>query len=235
VRPPLDADAARRVERVLARRKTAAFVLEPVGIATGEGLPSPEFDERVRAACRRTGTVFVADEVATGFGRTGRRFASEHHDLRPDAMCLAKSLSGGHAGIGAVLVSARLAEAMPEGGFWSTYGWHPLSVTAALAWTDVWLRRERETLENVERASRWLVRRLEAMDFGRPHEVRAVGLAIAVEIDGGDAEAVADRAREEGVLVQGDEEGLLRILPALDLDPETAREGMDRLERALAR
>ena len=76
---------------------------------------------RVRGACRKHGTLFVADEVATGFGRTGKLFASEHFDLDPDVLCLAKAITAGYAPMGATIVTDEVARAAGVG-FYSTYG-----------------------------------------------------------------------------------------------------------------
>lgn len=130
VDPPLDDRAAEKVEWLLKGEKVAAFVMEPVVCNLGVLVPSQEFMTRVREACRKSGTLFVADEVATGFGRTGKLFASEHFGVEPDIMCLAKAITGGYAPMGATVVTAEVAEAAGVG-FYSTYGWHPLSVAAA--------------------------------------------------------------------------------------------------------
>src|SRR6187402_2069809 len=87
-------------------------------------IPEKDTIRRIRDLCRRYGTLFIADEVACGFGRTGRLFASEHFDLDPDMLCVAKAMSGGLAPIGAVIATAPIATSMEEneGTFYSTYG-----------------------------------------------------------------------------------------------------------------
>ena len=136
VEPPLDDRAADRVERLLKGEKVAAFVMEPVVCNLGVLIPSKEFMARVRGACRKHGTLFVADEVATGFGRTGKLFASEHFDLDPDVLCLAKAITAGYAPMGATIVTDEVAKAAGVG-FYSTYGWHPLSVSGGARQPEV--------------------------------------------------------------------------------------------------
>ena len=135
IAPPLDAKALRRIEQRLKRRDVAAFVMEPISINLGVLIPEKDAIRRVRDLCSRYGTLFIADEVACGFGRTGRLFACEHFDLDPDMLCVAKAMSGGLAPIGAVIATAPIATSMEEneGAFYSTYGWHPRSVAAAIA------------------------------------------------------------------------------------------------------
>ena len=134
IEQPLDRKAASKVEAMLRKRDVAAFVIEPISINQGVVIPDGEFIRRVRAACARTGTLFIADEVACGFGRTGRLFASEHFVLKPDILCLAKAITGGASGMGAMIAAAPVAKSLEEdGNAYSTYGWHPLSTEAALA------------------------------------------------------------------------------------------------------
>ena len=121
IAPPLDAKALRRIEQRLKRRDVAAFVIEPISINLGVLIPEKDAIRRVRDLCRRYGTLFIADEVASGFGRTGRLFACEHFDLDPDMLCVAKAMSGGLAPIGAVIATAPIAKSMEEndGAFYS--------------------------------------------------------------------------------------------------------------------
>src|SRR5438874_3334919 len=135
IEPPLDAKALKNIERRLQRRDVAAFVMEPISINLGVLIPEQGFMSELQRLCRRYGTLLVTDEVATGFGRTGRMFACEHFDLQPDIMCVAKALSGGLGGIGAVIATPPVAKSMEDKGgmFYSTYGWHPRSVDVAIA------------------------------------------------------------------------------------------------------
>ena len=114
IAPPLDAKAQRRIEQRLKRRDVAAFVMEPISINLGVLIPEKDAIRRVHDLCRRYGTLFIADEVACGFGRTGRLFASEHFDLEPDMLCVAKAMSGGLAPIGAVIATTPIATSMEE-------------------------------------------------------------------------------------------------------------------------
>jgi len=111
--------------------ETAAVILEVVqgegGVIPGDG----EYLRGVQALCRERGALFIVDEVQTGFGRTGRMFAGQHYDLRPDLMCVAKSIAGGLP-MGAVLIGSRVGE-LPKKVHGSTFGGNPLSCAAALA------------------------------------------------------------------------------------------------------
>jgi 4-aminobutyrate aminotransferase-like enzyme len=234
VDPPLDDRSAEKVERLLKGEKVAAFVMEPVVCNLGVLVPSQEFMSRVREACRKSGTLFVADEVATGFGRTGKLFASEHFDVEPDIMCLAKAITGGYAPMGATVVTAEVATEAGVG-FYSTYGWHPLSVAAALANLKHWGKHKETILTNVEAQGDYFRTRLTGMKFAEQGSVRVKGLAVGVEFgeESGYASKLVDRCREAGLLVSADEDNLLTMFPALTIDREVARQGLDIMEACL--
>src|ERR1043165_6385444 len=109
IEPPLDHKALSKVETLLKRRDVAAFIMEPIICNLGAVVPEIEFVRGVRKLCTRYGTLFIADEVATGFGRAGKRFGCEHFDLEPDILCMAKAITGGYAGLGAVITTAKVA------------------------------------------------------------------------------------------------------------------------------
>jgi 4-aminobutyrate aminotransferase-like enzyme len=232
--PPLDARAAAKVETLLRGREVAAFVMEPVACNLGVLVPEPEFMERLAALCKRYGTLLVADEVATGFGRTGKLFACEHFDLEPDVLCLGKAITGGYAGMGATVLTAEVADSVAdEVDAWSTYGWHPRSVAAALANLRYLVEHRDRLLADVVSMGEYFERRLGAMSFADDAEVRVKGLAIAVELgDETYVERVGRKARDRGLLLSAEGDTLM-LLPALTIDRATAAEGLDILERCL--
>ncbi len=134
IEPPLDRKALGKVETLLKKRDVAAFIMEPIICNLGAVVPEREFIRGVRKLCTRYGTLFIADEVATGFGRTGKLFACEHFDIEPDVLCIGKAVTGGYGGLGAVITTSGIAKAVKEDfGLYSTYGWHPRAVSVALA------------------------------------------------------------------------------------------------------
>ena len=173
------------LERALRSRDVAAFVVEPI---QGKGVNIPD-DGYLRGAlelCRKYGTLFVADEIQTGLGRTGRFLAVEHWGIEPDMVLLAKALSGGHVPVGAVLtrkwifdkVFNRMDRAVVHG---STFSKNDLAMAAGIATLDV---IENEGLiDNAERTGRRLLESFTHM-AGRHElikEVRGKGLLIGVE------------------------------------------------------
>jgi acetylornithine/succinyldiaminopimelate/putrescine aminotransferase len=234
LKPPLDAGALDRLETRLKRRDVAALIMEPIAMNLGVLIPETDFMEGLVPLCHRYGTLLILDEVATGFGRTGKLFASEYYDVRPDMMTIAKAATGGAAGIGGLLVREELAETLEEtGNVYSTYGWHPLSVDVAIANVRWVKRNQSHLLRQVERTSSYFAQRLRAMSFEKQPEFRWRGLAIAADVrDEKYAERVANRCRARGLLLDA-QDGVLLMLPALNVDRRTAKAGLDILEACL--
>jgi acetylornithine/succinyldiaminopimelate/putrescine aminotransferase len=232
IEPPLDRKAADKIETQLKKRDVAAFIMEPISINLGVLIPDHEFISRVQQLCRRYGTLFIADEVATGFGRTGTLFASEHFELEPDIMCLAKAITGGCGAMGAMATTQAVARSMEKNGnFYSTYGWHPLSAEAAIASIRYMTKHRKRLLGNVQRMSNYFRTRLSAIEFKHPAKLHIRGLAIGVDVEKEDyATKLQERARDEGLLFSIEESRLL-LLPALNVEQEAAKDGLDILER----
>jgi acetylornithine/succinyldiaminopimelate/putrescine aminotransferase len=232
---PLDVKALRRIEQRLKRRDVAAFIMEPISINLGVLIPAKDIIQRVRDLCRRYGTLFIADEVACGFGRTGRVFACEHFDLDPDVLCLAKAMSGGLAPIGAMIATTPIAKSMEEndGTFYSSYGWHPRSVAAAIATLRDLKANRRRLLGGVAEMSEYFRVRLLQLEFERPAAVRIQGLAIGIDVGDEDyADAIHDKCRRNGLLVSTEGSTVL-LRPSLAIDKRTAARGLDMLARSI--
>jgi acetylornithine/succinyldiaminopimelate/putrescine aminotransferase len=235
IAPPLDAKALGRIEQRLKRRDVAAFIMEPISINLGVMIPEKDVIRGVRDLCRRYGTLFVADEVATGFGRTGRVFACEHFDLDPDMLCVAKAMSGGLAPIGAVIATAPVAKSMEEneGTFYSTYGWHPRSVAAAIATLRDLKKNRTRLFAGVAEISELFRVRLLQLEFEQPATVRIQGLAIGIDVGSEDyADAIVEKCRRNGLLVSTEGSTVL-LLPSLVIDRRTASRGLDILARSI--
>jgi ornithine--oxo-acid transaminase len=173
------------LEQALASKQIAAFIVEPI---QGKGVHVPD-DGYLRAAaelCRKHGAMFIVDEIQTGLGRTGRFLAIEHWGVEPDMVMLAKSLSGGHVPVGAVLtrkwvfekVFNRMDRAVVHG---STFGKNDLAMAAGIATLDV-LESER-LIENADKQGTRLMQSLTAMmdRYELLKDVRGKGLMIGVE------------------------------------------------------
>jgi acetylornithine/LysW-gamma-L-lysine aminotransferase len=195
--------------------ETAAVILEVVqgegGVIPGDG----EYLREVQALCHERGALFIVDEVQTGFGRTGRMFASQHHDLRPDLMCVAKSIAGGLP-MGAVLISPRVGD-LPKKVHGTTFGGNPLACAAALA-TIRYIESEKLPQQAAELGAR-LIDSLKAIPSPLVREVRGLGLMIGVELKGKAAPYLAALA-ERGVLALSAGATVMRFLPPLVISAE---------------
>lgn len=177
-----DAD---RLEEEVSRGDVAAFVVEPI-IGHGVFIPPDDFLPRAREICSRYGTLFIADEVQTGLGRTGKLFACEHWNVAPDIMTISKSLSGGYCPIGAILyprkvfekVFSSLDRCMVHS---TTFGQNDLAAVCGLITLEV--IRDEGLIENSARVGAYLTDRLRALAgrYELVSEVRGRGLMIAVE------------------------------------------------------
>jgi adenosylmethionine-8-amino-7-oxononanoate aminotransferase len=180
--------------------------------------------------CHRYGTLVIADEVACGFGRTGKMFACEHFDLEPDLMCLAKALTSGVAPLATTLATEDVAR-HAELHFYATFGWHPLAVEAAIATVRYWQRHGEDLLDNIEQRGNE-IRKLELPDDA---ELRISGLAVGIDLGDEDrVERITQRCRKEGLLVAADGE-TLSLFPALTIDEDTLADGLRILQRLITR
>jgi adenosylmethionine-8-amino-7-oxononanoate aminotransferase len=234
IEPPLDRKALGKVETLLKKRDVAAFIMEPILCNLGAVVPDDEFIRGVRKLCTRCGTLFIADEVATGFGRTGKLFACEHFDLEPDVLCMAKAITGGYGGLGAVITTSKIANAIKDDfGLYSTYGWHPRGVAVALANVRYLMRHRTQLLRNATDLGQYFRTRLAQMRFKGKATVRGKGFAIGIEVKNEDyASEVGDACRENGLLVSA-EADVLMLFPALTITRQTAERGLDIFEKSL--
>ena len=214
--------------------RTAAIIAEPI---QGEGRhpadvarPSPQ---AINEVCRRTGTLFIADEVQTGLGRTGHPFYSQALGLAPDLISVGKALGSG-VPVGAALVSERVAQAISPGDHGSTYGGNLLATRAAAFFLEQLM--DHGLLEHVKtrrRALRAPAARARAAASGRSTEVRGAGLMCGLQLRI-DATVVIDEARNRGLLVNRTDEKVVRMLPPLTIASGELDRAVDILDGVLA-
>jgi len=229
IKPPLNEESLKKLEVRLKGRDIAAFIMEPISINLGVLIPEMRFMQGLQRLCKRYGTLIIADEVATGFGRTGKLFACEHFNLRPDIMCMAKAVTGGLGGMGATLMTAAVAKSMEkDGSFYSTYGWHPRSADLAIAAVHYLNKHKDRLLRNAARLSDYFAERLSQMPFKQRATIRVKGLAIGIDLEDEDyASELHQRCRRRGLLFSHEGGSTLLLLPALKMERSVAQEGLD--------
>ncbi|MGO4762089.1 4-aminobutyrate--2-oxoglutarate transaminase [Cupriavidus sp. 2KB_3] len=224
-------------------RRVAAMIFEPVQGEGGFNVAPPEFVRMLRAICDEHGILLIADEVQTGFGRTGKLFAMEHYDVAPDLTTMAKSLAGGMP-LSAVCGRAEIMDAPSPGGLGGTYAGNPLAVASALAVLDV-LETENLIARGAALGQR-LTERLNSLKPRVPQiaEVRGIGAMVAMEFRRADGSPDADftrdvqnRALEKGLLLLscGVYGNVIRFLFPLTIEDAVMDEGLDILAEVLTR
>lgn len=225
----------------------AAIIIEPVQGEGGFYQASASFMAALRALCDEYGMLLIADEIQTGFARTGRMFGIEHSGVRPDLMTIAKSMAGGFA-IAGVVGKAEIMDAPAPGGLGGTYGGPPMACAAGLAVLDV--IAEERLCERADQIGTLIKTRLTELKRSNSlsciGDVRGPGAMIALElVKGGDADQpdadltralVVDCAKEGLILLScGIRSNVIRFLVPLTASDELVNEGLDVLERNLVR
>ncbi|MCQ9618141.1 4-aminobutyrate--2-oxoglutarate transaminase [Paenalcaligenes niemegkensis] len=223
-------------------KNVAAIILEPVQGEGGFNVCPPEFMKHLREVCDEHGILLVADEVQTGFGRTGKLFAMEHYDVHADLTTMAKSLAGGMP-LSGVCGRAEIMDAPAPGGLGGTYAGNPLAVASALAVIDV--IKDEDLLARGNELGKRLQERLKAIakDVKNIADIRGLGAMIAAEFKDPDTgmadpsfvKTVQERALEQGLLLLscGTEANVIRFLFPLTITDKIMDEALDIIEEAL--
>jgi len=221
-------------------RNIAAFIVEPVLGEGGYVVPPAGFMPRLRALCDQHGILLIADEVQSGYGRTGKMFACEHTGVVPDIMTLAKSIASGLP-LSAVVASSKLMDQWEPAAHGSTFGGNPVSCAAAVATLEVFQREG--ILANATEKGNDLLRRLRRLQQQSPAigEVRGLGLMVGVELvnpDGSPNKELQKKIRQvcldSGMVVLscGPHDNVLRLVPPLNISQAELDEGWEILNGA---
>ncbi|TNC70386.1 4-aminobutyrate--2-oxoglutarate transaminase [Rubellimicrobium roseum] len=222
--------------------RVACIILEPVQGEGGFYPAPPELMRALRTLCDDHGIVLIADEVQTGFARTGKLFAMEHYDVAPDLTCMAKGLGGGLP-IAAVTGKASIVDAANPGGLGGTYGGNPLGIAAAHAVLDV--IEEEDLCARANALGSRLRQRLEAMRDAVPEiaEIRGPGFMVAVEFNlpgthtphPDFANRVKAEAQARGLILLtcGVYGNVIRFLAPITIPDDIFAEAMDILEQSV--
>ena len=206
--------------------KTCAIMLEVVQGEGGVNILDKDFVQSVAKICTDNDILLIIDEVQTGVGRTGKLFAHEHYDVKPDLMTVAKGLGGGLP-IGVCLCGEKLKDVMSPSTHGTTFGANPVVCAGANYVLDTIANEE--FLNEVEEKGAFLEEAL--MQITQVKSVHRLGLMVGIEIDG-DAHDAAAKCIQNGLLIITAKE-LLRMLPPLIITKDELREAVDILEKTL--
>jgi 4-aminobutyrate aminotransferase len=191
----------------------AAIFVEPIQGEGGYIVPPPEFLPALAEICRRHGILLVADEIQSGFGRTGKMFACEHWKLEPDILCVAKGIASGLP-LGAMIARSDISS-WKHGNHGSTFGGNPVACAAALATIEL---IENGLMKNAAEAGAYLKGKLTRLKSPRAAvtDVRGMGLMVGVEfVSAEERERVVRASFEKGLLLLGCGERVIRFCPPL--------------------
>jgi 4-aminobutyrate aminotransferase / (S)-3-amino-2-methylpropionate transaminase / 5-aminovalerate transaminase len=224
--------------------RVAAIIIEPVQGEGGFYAAPTELLRKLRSLCDHHGILLIADEVQSGFARTGKMFAIEHSGVEPDLLVIAKSVAGGIP-LSAVIGKADIMDTIPSGGLGGTYAGSPLGCAAGLAVLKV--IREEKLMERAQHIGNFMVSRLKGLQVRFPciGEVRGIGAMVAVELvkncsaDNPDADlalAVVQAAGRHGLIVLrcGLYSNVIRFLPPLTISDALLKEGCTLFEKVLS-
>jgi ornithine--oxo-acid transaminase len=214
---------------------TCAVLIEPIQGEAGIVVPPEGYLRELRALCDRHNILLILDEVQSGLGRTGRWFAHQHEEIKPDGLILGKALGGGVYPVSAFVATRELMSVFNPGSHGSTFGGNALAARIGLE--ALAIIEEEHLVERSAEMGRYLLDRLRAMRSNIVKDVRGRGLWVGVEVDPNvvSARTVCDALLENGVLSKDTHGTVLRFAPPLTISRDEIDWGMERIERVFAR
>lgn len=212
-----DADA---IERAITPN-TAAVMLEPIQGEAGVIIPPDGYLKQAAEICKKKDVLFMADEIQTGLGRTGKLFASQYENVRPDVTIIGKALAGGFYPVSAVLADKALLGLFKPGEHGSTFGGNPLA--AAVARAALKVIRDENLVERSRALGEYFLEQLSEIPSPHVREVRGRGLLIGVELkpEAKGARRFCEALQQRGILAKETHDNVIRFAPPLVIDKET--------------
>jgi ornithine--oxo-acid transaminase len=214
---------------------TAAFIVEPCQAEAGILIPSPGYLKTAKEICGRSNVLFIADEIQTGLGRTGKLFAFEHEGFRPDMIVIGKSLGGGCYPISAVLANRDVLGVFRPGEHGSTFGGNPLA--CAVARESLRVIKVERLVQNAAKMGAYFLGRLKTIRSRHIKEARGQGLLIGIELnrEAGGARRFCEALKEAGLLCKETHEHVIRFAPPLVIAKRDLDWAFDRIAATFAR
>ena len=212
---------------------TVAFLFEPIQGEGGVIIPPDGFLKQVRDICDHNNVLMMADEIQTGLGRTGKLFACDWEEVRPDMVTIGKALSGGFYPVSAVLTDAHIMDVIQPGEHGSTFGGNPLA--SAIAHEALNVLMEEGLIDNAREMGDYLRDLLHQIDSPHIKQIRGRGLLIGVELhqSAGGARRFCEALQHEGLLCKETHEHIIRFAPPLIITRDDIDWAFDRIKRVL--
>ncbi len=210
-------------------KDTTAVLVEPIQAEAGILVPPPGFLVGVRSLCQRHGILFIADEIQTGMGRTGKNFCFEHEEAKPDLLVLGKSLGGGLIPVSAVVGRRDVMEVIRPGQHGSTFGGNPLG--AAIGREVLKLMTDEKYAEKSAAVGQHVQARLKKESLPVVKDIRGKGALIGIELheSTGGARRFCETLAVRGVLCKETHTYVIRLAPPLNISMADLDEGIDRV------
>lgn len=210
---------------------TAAFILEPIQGEAGINIPPAGFLKEAYDVCKKENVLFVADEIQTGLGRTGKLFACDWDEVIPDMYILGKALGGGVFPISCVAANRDILGVFEPGSHGSTFGGNPLACAVSIAALDV-LQDERLTERSLQLGEK-LIGQLKEIKNPMIKEVRGKGLFIGIELNT-PARPYCEKLKDEGLLCKETHENVIRIAPPLVISEDDLEWAFQKIKAVLS-
>ena len=213
---------------------TVGFLVEPIQGEAGIVGPPDGFLKQVRELCTAKNVLFIADEIQSGLGRTGKTFCCEHEGVRPDIFILGKALGGGIMPISAVVSSREILSVFTPGDHGSTFGGNPLA--CAIARRVVEILKTNKYQKHATEMGEYLFGQLRAMNSDKIKEIRGRGLWVGIQFHSaaGKARKYCEALMEEGMLCKDTHEQVMRLAPPLCITKDELDWALERLRKVLA-
>jgi len=214
---------------------TVGFLFEPIQGEGGVNVPPAGYLRETRRICTENRVLYIADEIQTGFGRTGRRFCCDYEDAKPDLLILGKALGGGVYPVSAVCASRAIMGVFRPGDHGSTFGGNPLG--AAIARAALRVIRDERLAERAYELGEYFMSELRRIASPAVREVRGKGLLIGVDIkrEAGKARPYCEALRAEGILAKETHDQVIRFAPPLVIEREEIEGMLPSIARVLKR
>ena len=212
---------------------TVAFIVEPIQGEGGVIIPSEGYLKKAYDICKKNNVLFIADEIQSGLGRSGKLFAFEYAGIKPDIVTIGKALSGGCYPVSVVLSSKEVLGVFNPGDHGSTFGGNPLG--AAIARESIKVLIEENLIENSYRLGKYFMERLLEIKSPHMHEIRGKGLFIGIELNdnANGARRFCEALMNKGILSKETHENVIRFAPPLVITKEEIDWALERIEEVI--